>query len=96
LPKSDVEVRQPFQEVRMNVCLFCGESVAPAAAGRDLAWAAADGATTCTADGGTGPHYPGREADLFWRGSEIVDLTGAEPTIDLTEPVRVSAGRRSV
>jgi hypothetical protein len=75
----------------MNVCLFCGESVVPTADGRDLVWADADGATSCTSEGGTGQHYPGRETDLFWRGSEIVDLTGAEPAIDLTEPARVTA-----
>jgi hypothetical protein len=80
----------------MNVCLFCGESVVPTAAGRDLVWAAADGVVTCTSEGGTGPHYPGREADLFWRGSEVVDLTDAAPLIDLTAPVRAAAGRRPV
>ena len=49
----------------------------------------------CTADGGTGPHYPGHEADLFWRGSAILDLTAADAVIDITEHPPVSAGRRS-
>lgn len=81
----------------MDVCVFCGEAVDPAAAGVDLVWIDAAGSGSCTADGGTGPHYPGREADLFWRGSAIVDLTAAEPVLDLTEaPVPVSAGRRSL
>jgi hypothetical protein len=95
LPESDIAVGLRCEEVRVNVCLFCGESVAPVAAGRDLVWAAADGATMCTADGATGPHYPGREADLFWRGSEVVDLTADEAVLDLTRSVRAGAGRRS-
>jgi hypothetical protein len=74
----------------MDVCVFCGELVDPAAARGDLVWLDARGSGTCTADGGTGPHYPGREADLFWRGSAILDLTAADAVLDLTEhaPVR--------
>jgi hypothetical protein len=79
----------------MDVCVFCGETVVPAAAGDDLVWLDAGGVSTCTADGGTGPHYPGREADLFWRGSEVIDLTGPEPVVELSPgtPDRLSAGR---
>lgn len=82
----------------MDVCVFCGENVGPAAAGTDLVWLDAGGVGTCTDDGGTGPHYPGREADLFWRGSEVVDLTGPEPVVELSPraPDRVSVGRRGV
>ena len=57
----------------------------------DLVWADAGGATTCTADGATGSHYPGREADLFWRGSEVIDLTDDDVVVDLTAPTRVRA-----
>jgi hypothetical protein len=77
----------------MDVCVFCGQSVAPVAEGRDLIWLDDAGQQACTADGGTGPHYPGREADLFWRGSEMVDLTSTDPAVDLTRSYRIDAGR---
>jgi len=81
----------PAQEVRVDVCVFCGESVAPSTEGGDLIWVDTDGVDTCTAEGGTGPHYPGREVDLFWRGSEVVDLTGPAAVVDLSDrPERVS------
>lgn len=64
----------------MDVCVFCGQPVSPAAADRDLVWVDDSGLLECSADGGVGPHYPGREADLFWRGS-VIDLTGIEPTV---------------
>jgi len=67
----------------VDVCVFCGESVEPAADGGVLVWLDASGARTCTADGGTGPHYPGRESDLYWRGSETIDLRGVDEVVDL-------------
>ena len=69
------------------------ESVAPVNEGRDLVWVDEGGLDTCTDGAGTGSHYPGREADLFWRGSEVVDLTGIEPVVDLTDPVIVEGER---
>ena len=74
--------RSRLREVRMDVCVFCGEMVDPAAAGADLVRARRPGSGSCTADGGTGPHYPGHEADLFWRGSAMLDLTGAGAVVD--------------
>jgi hypothetical protein len=80
----------------MDVCVFCGAMVDPAVASADLVWLDAQGSGSCTADGGTGPHYPGHEADLFWRGSAMLDLRDADAVIDLTEqPVPVSASLRS-
>jgi len=75
----------------MNVCLFCGRTVVPASADGDVVWADAEGALTCTAEGATGSHYPGHEADLFWRGSEIVDLTDGAEVVDLTASERLKA-----
>jgi hypothetical protein len=71
--------------------VFCDEALSPVAAGSDLRWSDRAGSTTCTDGGGTGPHYPGREADLFWRGSAILDLTADDAVIDLTQRTRVSS-----
>jgi hypothetical protein len=74
----------------MDVCVFCGQAVSPAAADRDLVWVDESGLLECSADGGVGPHYPGRESDLFWRGSSVIDLTGTEPTV-VVRPRRIPA-----
>ncbi len=74
----------------MDVCVFCGQPVSPAAADRDLVWVDESGFLECRADGGVGPHYPGKEADLFWRGSTVIDLTGTEPTV-VVQPRRIPA-----
>ena len=72
----------------MNVCVFCGEAVVPTPEDGDVVWATADGGRSCTSAGGTGPHYPGREADLFWRGSEVIDLRAEEPVVQVADGAR--------
>lgn len=74
----------------MDVCVFCGQAVRPASDGQELTWLSADGASTCTT-GATGAHYPGHEADLFWRGSAMIDLTRDEPQVDLRAPATTEA-----
>ncbi len=71
----------------MYECLFCTEVIEPVPVGRTLAWASPSGSLVCTTDGVSGQHYPGREAELFWRGSIVVDLTGVEPHLEVTDLV---------
>jgi hypothetical protein len=73
----------------MERCVFCRTGVALADRDGDLVWVDATGRATCRSHG-VGAHYPGREADLFWRGSSlppgaVVDLTGPAPVVHLAE-----------
>jgi len=71
----------------MERCLFCDTRVSLVEHQGELAWLDQGGGTSCES-GGLGAHYPGKEADLFWRGSairseDVIDLTGRTPSVQL-------------
>lgn len=73
----------------MERCVFCESTVHLVDTGLDLMWIDGDARTTCD-DAGTAAHYPGREADLFWRGSaqrrdDLIDLTGPVAVVRLVD-----------
>jgi len=71
----------------MERCLFCDTKVSLVEHEGELSWLDQGGGTSCEA-GGLGAHYPGKEADLFWRGSpvrpeDVIDLTVGGSTAQL-------------
>jgi hypothetical protein len=71
----------------MERCVFCDTGVSLVEHEGELAWLDQGGGTSCDT-GGLGAHYPGKEADLFWRGSalrseEVIDLTAGASSVQL-------------
>jgi hypothetical protein len=82
----------------MERCVFCQVAVDLVDRGGELVWVDHTGRGTCRS-AGVGAHYPGKEADLFWRGSalppgDVLDLTGPAPVVHLAAHRARSGARR--